>query len=369
MAELYIGLMSGTSMDAIDGVLADFSQNQPKIIAAYKKPFASEARNQLLKLVHQNGPITFAQLTQADVALGHLFADTVQSLIAKANISNTEVLAIGSHGQTVYHHPHNPHATSIQIGDPNIIVETTRITTIADFRRRDIAASGQGAPLVPGFHDFAFRSDDKNRTVLNIGGIANLTVLSKGKEIRGFDTGPGNMLMDAWASLHIGKPYDDNGSWAATGMVNDKLLHLLLKEPYFSVVPPKSTGRELFNLQWLERAMKENKEPLKPEDVQATLCTFTAKTIAEAIYKYAPEIQQVIVCGGGAYNQHLVSTLQQNLIEKEIFTSSALGVEPDHVEALAFAWLAKQTIEKKPGNIPSVTGARHPVVLGAIYHP
>jgi anhydro-N-acetylmuramic acid kinase len=364
--------MSGTSMDAVDAVLVDLpdsAANPPQIVACTGLPIAPELRRELLGLRHAPHNI-LEQMMRLDVELGRLFATATLNVLQKAGVHATQVTAIGSHGQTIFHQPLGTHPTSVQLGDPNVIAELTGITTVADFRRRDIAAGGQGAPLVPAFHQAVFQSAEKTRVVLNIGGIANITILPADihQRVTGFDTGPGNALMDAWATEHLGAPRDDHGRWAASGAVHQPLLEILLKDPYFSMVPPKSTGREYFHLEWLRSALRIGKMAVVPShDIQATLCELTAVSITQAIITYAADAQQVLVCGGGIYNQTLFLRLHELLKPREVLSTSAFGIDPDWVEAVAFAWLAKQTMEGKPGNVPSVTGARHLRVLGGVY--
>ncbi len=359
-------------MDAVDAVLVDLTDsagNTPQILACTGLPIAAELRRELLGLRHAPHNI-LEQMMRLDVEMGRLFATATLNVLQQAGVNAAQVTAIGSHGQTVFHQPLGAHPTSVQLGDPNLITEITGITTVADFRRRDIAAGGQGAPLVPAFHQAVFQSPGKTRVVLNIGGIANITILPADAQqpVTGFDTGPGNALMDAWANEHLGTPRDDNGRWAASGAVHQPLLDILLKDPYFSMAPPKSTGREYFHLEWLRSALRIGKMAVIPShDIQATLCELTAVSIAQTIITHAVDAQQVLVCGGGIYNQTLFLRLHELLKPREVLSTSAFGIDPDWVEAMAFAWLAKQTMECKPGNVPSVTGARHLRVLGGVY--
>lgn len=356
--------MSGTSLDGIDAGLVDFSDSKIRLVDFHYQPFSSELRQQIHKLSQPNQAILLKDYGWLDTKLGELFAEAAQTLLGQAQIPVSAIKAIGSHGQTIYHAPEPPYGFSLQIGDPNRIAEITGITTVADFRRRDIAVGGQGAPLVPAFHQAVFGDNTQARTILNIGGIANITVLN-GNAVLGFDTGPGNTLMNLWCEQHRNQPYDRNGEWAASGQVNQALLTTLKDDEYFKLPPPKSTGKEYFSLAWLQQKLSRFGE-LKAEDVQATLCRFSADSIAEAISQYAPRTQQTLVCGGGAHNRQLLNLLQQNLNMKVISTSE-LGINPDHVEAIAFAWLARQTINNREGNLCSVTGAKTPVVLGGIY--
>lgn len=360
----FIGLMSGTSMDAIDAALVRFKAGAPQLIAHHSQPLPAEIRPAIMRLA-TGQLVTAAAIGALDTQLGECFANAALALLQHAKITPDAVTAIGSHGQTLFHSPNTTPAFSWQIGDPNIIAERTGITTVADFRRRDIAAGGQGAPLVPAFHQAVFGKSGCARAVVNIGGIANVTLLAgDANPTRGFDTGPGNCLLDAWCERHLGQNFDRDGAWGAGGKVNETLLQRLLADPYFSAAPPKSSGREYFNLDWLARQQLDD----TAQNIQATLCALTAESISAAIKHQAPATQEVYVCGGGARNgalmQQLAARLGKNI---RLDTTLALGVDPGWVEAMAFAWLAKQTIEHRPGNLPGVTGARRPVILGAIY--
>ncbi len=367
MPSLYIGLMSGTSMDAADAALVDFSFTPPKLIATQHNQLDAELRAALLALCVP-GPNEIERMAELDARLGELFAETALALLKKSGVSATTIQAIGSHGQTVRHQPTGPYPFSLQIGNPALIAQRTGITTIADFRRADIAAGGQGAPLVPAFHNAVFRSPEHDRVIVNIGGIANITVLPKHAKqpAIGFDTGPGNVLLDAWAERHLGKRMDEDGRFAASGKVHEALLNTLLHDDYFSLAPPKSTGREHFNSAWLDVALQQDAD-ISAQDVQATLCELTTASIANAIQKYAPVTTEVLICGGGAHNVHLMQRLRARLKPCSVESTEKYDISPDWVEAMAFAWLAKQTLEGKPGNLPSVTGAKHAVVLGGIY--
>lgn len=378
MSDLFIGLMSGTSMDAADAALVDLSGDKPKLIAAHRTPLTSELRAALLALCAP-GPNEIERIAELDARLGEIFADSTLALLKKAGVNATEVLAIGSHGQTVRHQPTGPYPFSLQIGNPALIAQRTGITTVADFRRADIAAGGQGAPLVPAFHNAVFRSSEHDRVVVNIGGIANITILPKDAKqfVTGFDTGPGNVLLDAWAERHLGKRMDEDGRFAASGKVQEDLLAQLLQDDYFSLAPPKSTGREHFNMAWLDTILHQH--PLShqgegggegensAQDTQATLCELTAASIAQAIHHHAPQTREVLICGGGAHNAHLMQRLRARLKSCSVESTEKHGINPDWVEAMAFAWLAKQTLEGKLGNLPAVTGATRAVVLGGIY--
>jgi len=356
--------MSGTSIDGIDAGLVDFSEDKNRIIAFHYQPFAAELKHRIHQLSQPNQAVLLQDYGNLDAELGELFAEAALALLKKAQIPPSEIQAIGSHGQTVYHAPNGRHGFSLQIGDPNRIAEITGITTIGDFRRRDIAVGGQGAPLVPAFHQAVFADLTDTTTILNIGGIANITILRQ-QTVLGFDTGPGNTLMDYWCQHAQNQPYDANGKWASSGHVNPELLRHLLDDAYFRLVPPKSTGKEYFSPAWLQHKIGPFSAS-KPADIQATLCQFSADNIADAILQHASDSQQVLVCGGGVHNGHLLALLQKRL-PMPIRSTAQFGIDPDHVEAIAFAWLARQTLHRKPGNLCSVTGAKTPVVLGGIY--
>ena len=367
----YIGLMSGTSMDGIDAVLVDFSKKHPELICSHSHSFPDALQQQLSTIITPDWQGSLLQVGTLHQQLGKLFAEAVNALLKKTDVHIKQIKAIGSHGQTVWHQPEGEHPFSIQLGDANQISELTGITTVADFRSRDIAAGGQGAPLVPAFHQALFALANFNRIVLNIGGIANITLLPHNGEISGFDTGPGNGLMDAWIKKHTQKNFDNNGDWASGGTINNKLLDLLLSDHYFSLPAPKSTGKEYFNLLWLQKRLKENISiSVKPQDMQATLAELTARSISDAINTAISKPQdwnELYVCGGGTHNQFLMERLQHHLPAFKIASTEILGVSPDWVEAIAFAWLAKQTLQGKPGNLASVTGAKGARILGAIY--
>ncbi|MFI4955348.1 MAG: anhydro-N-acetylmuramic acid kinase [Gammaproteobacteria bacterium] len=358
MPELYIGLMSGTSVDGIDAALVDFGSEHPKLIASHFSPYSPSLRQTILNLC-QPGIDEINRLGDVDVVLGKEFGRTVNNLLKKSGVNPSDIHAIGSHGQTIRHHP--ARRFTLQIADPNIIAVETGITTIADFRRRDMALGGQGAPLVPAFHQSIFFEKNKSRVIVNIGGIANVTFLPANESVIGFDTGPGNTLLDAWTEIHLQQPCDKNGDWAAQGKIHTDLLKKLLSDIYFELSPPKSTGREYFNLEWLRKYLPEKIQAI---DVQATLVELTARTIIQSIPFVADEL---LICGGGAHNSFLMSRIIENAKNMPVSTTEKFGIHPDWVEAMAFAWLAKQTLNKKPGNLPLVTGARKATILGAIY--
>ncbi len=365
----YIGLMSGTSVDGIDAALVSISATgRPVLVATYAHPMPPATRGEIQALM-QTGANEIERLGELDMALGELFAEAANAVIQQAGFDKKNIRAIGSHGQTLRHRPRAGHPFTLQIGNPSVIAERTGITTVADFRARDIAARGQGAPLVPALHQRMFHSPQRNRVIVNIGGIANVTCLPADgtQPVAGFDTGPGNTLLDQWIGLHRASSHDEAGQWAASGKSSNALLELLLRDPYFQVSPPKSTGREHFNLTWLDQHLKQLPSTPAADDVQATLLQLTAQTIAGAIRRYLPQTQEVYICGGGAHNRQLISALAGNLSGIPVTTTEALGLHPDWVEAVAFAWLAHQTLEGQPGNLPSVTGAKRAVILGGIY--
>ena len=366
--DYYIGLMSGTSMDAIDAVLVDFTNGTPTLIQTLSHPIPDELRSECHALC-QPGDNEIDRMGKADSLLADEFADAALQLLSKTRITTDAITAIGSHGQTIRHRPVDNIPFTLQIGDANRIAEKTGITTVADFRRRDMAAGGQGAPLVPAFHAALLREAGHARVILNIGGIANITILPADPEVAvtGFDTGPGNVLMDIWVQKHTQEFFDENGQWAASGEVNKGLLNQLLSDEYFGLLPPKTTGRETFNLVWLEQQLSTYEKELTAEDIQATLCELTAISISLAIRNHCPDAEEVIVCGGGTRNGLLMQRLQAHLKPAEVKITDDFGLPADWVEATAFAWLARETLAHRPGNLPAVTGAHHPVILGGIY--
>ncbi len=350
-------------MDGIDTVLVEFTHHQAHLIASDCFPWSKSTQAKLQQLFHPNKN-EIERLGEADGLVAIAFAEAVQSLLKQTQISSSEVIAIGSHGQTIRHQPDFNPAFSLQIGDPNRIACLTNIPTIADFRRKDIALGGQGAPLVPAFHRWLFHQKERDQAVLNIGGIANLTLLPKDKtQVRGFDTGPGNRLLDDWIKYSLNHPYDKKGAWAKTGKSNSALLQHMLTDPYFSQNIPKSTGFEYFNLAWLQAKLAQVK-PLKPADIQATLTHLTAKTIAQDLQTYLPNLSRLLICGGGWHNQYLITQLQAELPQVQLQSTNQAGLDSDMLEAVAFAWLARQHIEQKPANIPAVTGASREAILG-----
>jgi anhydro-N-acetylmuramic acid kinase len=366
--QLYIGLMSGTSADAIDAVLVDL-QSTPRLLAQHTLPLPAKTRQQIHALALP-GDNEIDRMGALDAILGKLFAQTTLKLLSIAGVNAAQISAIGSHGQTIRHRPpgSSEGTFTLQIGDPNLIAELTGITTVADFRRRDMAAGGQGAPLVPAFHRAIFHSPEKDRVIVNIGGMANITWLPAQGQTLGFDTGPGNVLIDTWITEHLGKSYDQDGAWAASGQVCKALLAELLATPYFKLPAPKSTGRESFNRTWLDGNLRKLASTLAPADVQATLLELTAITIADSINGLSQSSKDIFVCGGGAYNTALMQKLRELLPSDAVASTAALGIDPQWIEAMAFAWLAQQTINHRAGNLRNVTGAKRDVTLGGVYY-
>jgi anhydro-N-acetylmuramic acid kinase len=357
---LFGGVMSGTSLDGIDVVLADFSAARPRVLAHVHRPFPAQLRGELRALtVAGAGEIERGGATAQ--RLGHFYADGIAAALAAAQRQAAQVAAVGVHGQTVRHCPADGY--SIQLNAPALLAELTGIDIVADFRSRDIAAGGQGAPLVPAFHAAVF-SGTEARAVVNIGGIANVTFLPSAGAAIGFDCGPGNVLLDAHAARHLGVEFDRNGEFAARGRVDDALLARCLAEPYLALDPPKSTGRELFSEAWLDRQLHGD---MRPEDVQRTLTEFTARCIAAAVNRWCAPARELVVCGGGTRNATLMAALSAAVGPRAVRRSDELGIAAEQVEALAFAWLARCCLLRTPGNLPAVTGARGPRVLGAIY--
>ncbi len=354
--------MSGTSADGIDAVLVQFDSDRCHLVGSSSQPFSASLQRQIHALADGQS-CTLEQLAELDLTLGHAFAEAALALVSQHQIAPEQIAAIGCHGQTVRHRP-TTDATqgfSIQIGDANIIAERTGITTVADFRRRDIAAGGHGAPLAPGFHAWAFGSATESRAVINIGGMSNITWLPADGTATGYDLGPGNVLMDAWCIKHLQQAYDSDGQWAAGGDLEPALLGKLIAHPFIQATPPKSTGRETFNLHWLQSLLQNE----TPQNVQRTLCEFTAQVIARTCAPLAGNA--AYICGGGAQNRFLMQRLAALLPQWRIESTETIGVHPQWVEAMAFAWLARQRVTHQPGNLCSVTGASHPVVLGAIF--
>ncbi len=369
-SHLYIGLMSGTSADAIDAALVDFSAF-PRIVATHSNPLSEQLRKDIFQLCHPHSD-SIDLMGSLDVELGLAFADTAKAILARANLSPTEICAIGSHGQTIRHRPPGTWTQgkpfSLQIGDPNTIAHQTGIVTVADFRRKDMAAGGQGAPLVPAFHKALFHSPEASRVLVNIGGMANISWIPAEGPVLGYDTGPGNVLMDTWINLHRGLSFDQEGSWAASAEPHQELTHQLLGHGFFAQAHPKSTGREAFNLEWIQAELRQLGLDLAAARVQSSLLQLTVDSIAAEIRRLGNP-DQVILCGGGAYNTELKRRMAQAIPASKILTTAELGIAPQWIEAMAFAWLARQTMMRKPGNLKEVTGATKEVILGGIYLP
>ena len=359
--ELFLGLMSGTSLDGVDAALVDFTSGPPVLLDTAYLPLSGPLRAELHAL-QAPGPNELDRAARAGNELSRLYAETVLALLRKTGVAPAAIRACGCHGQTIRHRPDAGY--TLQIGNPALLAELTGIRVVADFRSRDVAAGGQGAPLVPAFHAAVLGSNAAHRVIVNIGGIANLSDLPAHGAVTGFDTGPGNVLLDLWAQRHLGEEHDSAGAWAQSGTAVAEILTAMLAEPYFAKRPPKSCGRDLFNAAWLE------KFPLQraaAQDVQATLSELSARSIAGAVDQYCPQAHEIYVCGGGAHNLDLLERLRRNLPRCHIETTAALGMDPDWVEAIAFAWLAQRALAGRPGNLPAVTGAGGERVLGAIY--
>lgn len=363
----YVGLMSGSSLDGVDGVLAEPELAQPPR-AHVHMPMPDALRAELLALNTPGGADELHRAALAEGLLAAVYAEVVHALLARAGLPAAAVRAVGAHGQTVRHRPgaFDGIGYTVQLLDGARLAEACGIDVVCDFRRRDLAAGGQGAPLVPAFHAARFGRGDADTAVLNVGGIANLTLLGRDGSVRGLDCGPGNVLMDLWAARHLGRPYDAGGAWAASAAADDGLLARLLGEPFFARPPPKSTGRDLFHAGWLDAALAAH-APLPTACVQATLLELTARAAADSLHMLAPATTQLAVCGGGAFNDALMARLAALLPGLQVHSTAALGVPPDQVEALAFAWLAQAFVEGRPGNVPAVTGAAGPRRLGALY--
>ena len=380
---IFLGLISGTSVDGIDAALVSFAPH-PILHAAQTFALPDALAHEVLRVSQSDAQLAPDDFGALDTRLGAAFAAAANALIESSGLARSGIVAIGSHGQTLRHRPSGDAPFSLQLGDASVIAEGTGITTVADFRRRDVAAGGQGAPLVPAFHAAIFADPGESRAVLNIGGIANLTLLPASaaegmaqpqgrsrpapahEAVRGFDTGPGNGLMDAWCLHHRGERFDRDGQFAASGCLQEPLLARLLDDPWLALPPPKSTGRDQFHLAWLQTRL--DGLALSAADVQATLCEFTAASVVQALQRSQPDVRRLLVCGGGVHNRQLMSRLMALLPRLAVVSTASLGVDPDFVEAMAFAWLARESLAGRPGNLPQVTGARGLRVLGAIHH-
>lgn len=359
--QLFVGLMSGTSLDGVDAVLVDLSGGKPLLLASAQVPLDASLRRELMAL-NASGMDEIERAARAGSDLADCYAGAVAAVLKSSKKSAASVRAIGCHGQTVRHRPDR--GFTVQIGNPARLAELTGACVVADFRSRDVAAGGQGAPLAPAFHAAVFADAAEDRVVLNLGGIANLSILQRQSAVTGFDSGPGNCLLDLWSARHLGKAYDADGAWAAAATPLPELLERMLREPYFGSPPPKSTGRDLFNSRWLESMLRGGENP---QAVQSTLLELTARSVADALLRHGPGARRVIACGGGARNGALLRRLGALCAPAALETSDRHGIDPQLVEAMAFAWLAQRTLEAQPGNLPSVTGARGPRVLGAVY--
>jgi anhydro-N-acetylmuramic acid kinase len=361
-SQLFVGVMSGTSLDGVDAALVELpAHGSPSLRASHYLAYPHDLREQLSTL-QVAGQDELHRSALLGIRLARLYAAAVLDLLQLNGHKPGDVAAIGCHGQTVRHRPQAGY--TIQIGNPALLAELTGITTVADFRSRDIAAGGQGAPLVPAFHDVVFRDRACHRVILNLGGIANLTDLSPRRDTRGFDCGPANVLLDAWAQRHLATPYDKGGEWSRSGQVLADLLERLRAHPFFAVAPPKSCGYEEFSPAWLDRHLTGSESP---PDVQATLAALTAGTVADAVNTWCGEVKELYVCGGGVHNTAIMALLAAKMPNTRVESAAALGVAPDWVEAMAFAWLAQRVLLGQPGNLPAVTGASGPRLLGAIY--
>lgn len=363
--ELYVGLISGTSADSIDAALVRFDSGVPQVLATHAHPWPGAVRERVLALAQAEAALDLDTFGRLDVQIARCFAEAALQLLERCGTSARSVRAIGSHGQTLRHRPQGESPFTLQLGDPSVIAELCRIDVVADFRRADIAAGGQGAPLLPALHAMLLARPGHTRVVLNLGGIANITVLDADGCVLGFDTGPANGLLDAWCLRQRGEPFDRGGGFAASGKVDSELLSALLHDAYFALPPPKSTGREHFHLGWLTRHSALG--GIKPEDVQATLLELTARSVATAIAQHAPMADDVLACGGGVHNGLLMQRLSELLSPCTMRSTADFGIDPDFLEATAFAWLARQRLLDLPGNLPAVTGARGSRVLGAVY--
>ena len=365
---LFLGLMSGTSVDGIDAGLVRFhgdgAQARPELVFGRTYPWQETMRTRLVVLGQRAAALTLEAIGELETAIGLAFANAARMALQDSGFAPAAVTAIGAHGQTLAHRPTGALPFTLQLGDANLIAEHTGIAVIADFRRRDVAAGGHGAPLVPAFHAAILRDAGEQRAVLNLGGIANFTLLPAQGPVRGFDTGPANALLDAWCLRHTGQPFDAGGAFAAQGHVNTALLARLLGEPWFALPPPKSTGRDQFHLEWVEAALTGAEAPA---DIQATLLALTARSVADALAHTQPDTRRVIVCGGGVHNPVLLAALAEAMPEAVVESSAVHGLDPDFVEAMAFAWLAREHLAGRPGNLPTVTGAAGPRVLGALH--
>lgn len=365
--QLYLGVMSGTSLDGVDIALIDFAKNPPNLTACGFTPMPENLRADLSALI-KSGETSLQKLGELDRQIGELYATALNDFLAQHRLEPSQIIAVGCHGQTVWHAPNGDLPFTMQIGDMHLVAARTGMTVVGDFRRKDMAVGGQGAPLVPAFHEGIFADPNRQTVVLNIGGISNISVLNPHRPTIGYDVGVGNALLDSWIEQHQGKRFDENGAWASGGELIEPLLEAMLDEPFFQQPPPKSTGRELFNLVWLAKKLA-NLPACHPQDVQRTLVEFTAKSVANELTRLETQglPNLLLVCGGGARNPLIMARLAALLPNWQVATTSDFGLHIDYVEAAAFAWLAKQRMENHPSNLPSVTGATQAVSLGAIF--
>jgi len=362
--ELFIGMLSGTSRDGVDAVLVNFSHDKMEILHAVCTPYPTAIKATLDQLIETGAPPSDEVATLLDENLGRFFARTAQNLLRDTGMETCDIHAIGSHGQTVWHQPDGYNPVTIQLGKPELIAKGTSSTVVADFRSADLKAGGQGAPLAPLLHQRLFQSKTENRAVLNLGGIANLTFLPASGGVSGFDCGPGNCLMDMWTRRHLQKDYDNNGNWASKGIIDTELLEKLLDDPYLKLPPPKSTGLEYFNIHWLDSKLAGS--ATEPVDVQCTLAEFTAVSIANC-FPHPNSARRLLVCGGGAHNAYLMRRIAASLPNVIVESTNRYGVDPDWVEGLLFAWLARERLNHVKQNTTAITGANHPVLLGTIH--
>ena len=367
--QYYLGLISGTSADGIDAALVRFDGDathaRPELAFGRTYPWDPALRARLVELGQRTAMLTLDEVGELDVRIGRAFAQAAKAAIEASGVATADIAAIGSHGQTLRHRAQGEIPFTLQLGDPSTIAERCGVRVVADFRRRDVAAGGQGAPLMPAFHLAMLGSTDEDRAVLNLGGIANLSLLARDGSLRGFDTGPANALLDGWCQRHLGHAFDADGAFAASGQINEALLARLLAEPWFLQPPPKSTGREQFHLEWVQARLGD--EVLAPADVQATLLELTAATVADALLAHLPSVKRLLVCGGGVRNPALLRRIGARLPGVAVVSSAEHGLDPDFMEAMGFAWLARETLVGRPGNLPAVSGARGLRVLGAIH--
>lgn len=366
--QYYIGIMSGTSLDGIDTVLVDFSDKKIHFIDGQTTPYKLSTKQSIEQLIN-NSKSSLSLLSETDRNIALQYSDCVTELVKRNNLTADDIIAIGSHGQTLRHSPNSAPSYTLQIGDPSTIAAKTHITTVADFRKKDIALDGQGAPFAPAFHNFAFHSKDKSRVILNIGGIANITLLDKtqhSEALSGFDTGPGNTLMDHYCQQFLNLNYDPNGEIASSGSFDKELINSIINtDPYFSLKPPKSTGTDYFNLTWLSQYVDIHS--FNKHDALAILCELSAQSIAQAINQLPLNIDEIYFCGGGSHNQYLIKRISQ-LCSPPLYSSEKLEVHPDWVEAIAFAWLARNTLSKKATHLKSITSATRNSIIGGIYY-